>query len=147
MLCFSSWHISPFGAAGSDPCDTWPDYSLCKSLSRVNPGCLLMSSARRFGCLLHRLSSVSFTVAFADGSLCGDAPSPTRLFVQEGLAGAIRAVRQLCSLELEQSFPGPSYLPKRVEKGHVKSALPFPLALFSPCLSCPVLLIPNSCAC
>lgn len=77
----------------------------------------------------------------------GDAPSPMGLFVQGGLAGAIRAVRQLCSLELEQSFPGPSYLPKRVEKGRVKSALPFPLALFSPCLSRPVFLIPNSCAC
>ena len=77
----------------------------------------------------------------------GDAPSPMGLFAQGGLAGAVRAVRRLCSLELEQSFPDPSYLPKQVEEGCVKNALPFLLALFSPCLSRPVFPIPNSYAC
>lgn len=71
----------------------------------------------------------------------GDVPSPPGLFVQGGLA-----VRQR-SLELEQRFLGPSHLPKYVEEGFAESALHFPLALFSPCLSCPVFPIPNSCAC
>lgn len=69
----------------------------------------------------------------------GGALSPMGLSAQGGLAAAVQAVRQLCSLELEQSFPGPSYLPKQAEEGCVKSALLFPLALFSPCLSCPIL--------
>lgn len=123
------FEISLCRAASLAPCDTWLDYSICRSLSRASPWCPLMSSALHFSCLLHCLSLVSHPVALADGRLCWRYPHP--LFVQGGLAGAVQALRQMCNLEIEQSFPS-----QGGGRGMCQQCIVLPLALFSPCLSC-----------
>lgn len=166
MSCSSRLRVSAFGAADPAPCGSrgapvlavrtsgvtqtescapWSqipafgaDYSICRSLSRVSPRCLLLPSAHRVGCPLHRLP-VSLSAASA--RCVGDAA---------GISHPRGCLQQEVSLwPFEQSgvwTPGLSLCPKQVEEGRVERALPFLLVLFCPCLSlCPVFPSRNSC--